>query len=258
MRGSAPASATSERSEPGGHERPPGPALTAGLAGVVLAVAYLLAPPPGTDLSAQVARADFVRAYGFTPVDLRWYGGTVQYGYSVVSSPVMALLGPRLTGALALVGSSVALAVLLHRCGARRPLLGGVLGAACFAGNLVSGRVTFALGVAFGLGALVALTAPARWVRLAVGGGGAALAATLLSRNAASAATDDAQHQWAFVIDLRRCDGCENCKTQNFHGSSDGNRTLSVYQRVVRFTRPDECVKSAFAPALPGRACRMN
>lgn len=145
--------------------------------GLVLAVALLLAPPMGTDLSAQVARADFFAGYGWTPLDLRWYGGTVQYGYSWTSPAVMALLGPPLTGAVALVASSVAFAWLLVRSRVPRPLLGGVLGAGCFAGNLVSGRVTFALGVAVGLWALVALVGPpARW-RLPLAGAGALIAA---------------------------------------------------------------------------------
>jgi hypothetical protein len=133
---------------------------------LLLAAVYLLAPPMGTDLAAQTARADFVDSAGFVPVDLRWYGGTVQYGYSLVAPAVMALIGVRVTGAVALVVSSVAFGLLLVRTGALRPVLGGVLGAVCFAGNLVSGRVTFALGVAFGLCGLLALTAswPA-WVR---------------------------------------------------------------------------------------------
>jgi hypothetical protein len=66
--------------------------------------------------------------------------------------------GAKLTGALALVVSSLALVLLLLRTAARRPALAGVLGAVCFAGNLVSGRITYALGVAFGLLALLALT----------------------------------------------------------------------------------------------------
>jgi hypothetical protein len=135
------------------------PALVS-LVALVLAGLYLVLPPMGTDLSAQVARADFVGAAGLAPVDLRWYGGTVQYGYSLVAPAVMALLGVRLTGAVALVVSTVAFAALLRRTSAPRPVLGAVLGALCFAGNLVSGRTTFALGVAFGLLGLLALTAP--------------------------------------------------------------------------------------------------
>jgi hypothetical protein len=133
------------------------------VAAVALVVAFLLAPPLGTDLSAQVARADFFQGYGFAPVDFRWYGGVSPLGYSLVSPVVMAGLGggtfgAKLTGALALVVSSLAFVLLLLRTGARRPALAGVLGALCFAGNLVSGRITYALGVAFGLLALLALT----------------------------------------------------------------------------------------------------
>lgn len=130
---------------------------------VLLAVAFLLAPPLGTDLSAQVARADFATRHGFAPLDLGWYAGVSPYGYSLLTPPLMSwlggdLLGPRLLGALALLVSAAALALLMLRTGARRPLLGGLLGTVCVAGNLVSGRITYAVGVAFGLLALLALT----------------------------------------------------------------------------------------------------
>ncbi|WP_438872205.1 hypothetical protein [Paractinoplanes rishiriensis] len=125
-------------------------------------VAYLLLPALGSDLSAQVARADFFAAHGYTPVDLRWYAGVNQLGYSLLSQPVMALLGVRMTGALALVAAAVLLAVLFRRTGAPRPGLGVLVGTACIAGNLVSGRITYGLGVALGLAALVALTSATR------------------------------------------------------------------------------------------------
>ncbi|MEU1753856.1 hypothetical protein ABZ436_14480 [Micromonospora matsumotoense] len=73
----------------------------------------------------------------------------------------MATLGVRPTGALALVVSAAAFAALLVRTGVPRPLLGSLVGVLTITGNLVSGRVTYALGVAFGLAALLALTLPA-------------------------------------------------------------------------------------------------
>ncbi|GGN29408.1 hypothetical protein FHR83_007733 [Actinoplanes campanulatus] len=136
------------------------------LAAVLLGAVYLLLPPMGSDLAAQVARAGFFTEHGVTPVDLRWYAGVEQFGYSLVSQPVMALLGVRLTGVLTLVAGPVLLAVLFRRTGAARPLLGALLGVAGFAGNLVSGRVTYGLGVCFGLAAVALLTFP-RWRRLA-------------------------------------------------------------------------------------------
>ncbi|MFI6781918.1 hypothetical protein [Micromonospora sp. NPDC050276] len=125
---------------------------------VVLGALWLALPLMGSDLSAQVARADFFAAHGITPVDLRWYGGVQQFGYSLLSQPVMALLGVRVTGALALVASAAALAALLVRGKVPRPLLGSLVGVVTLTGNLVSGRVTYALGVAFGLAGLLALT----------------------------------------------------------------------------------------------------
>ncbi|MDX5457632.1 hypothetical protein [Micromonospora tulbaghiae] len=134
---------------------------------LVLAVLYLALPATGSDLSAQVARAGFFAEHGAALVDLRWYGGVHPWGYSLVSPPLMALLGVRVTGALALLASATAFAALLVRTRVPRPLLGSLVGVVTIAGNLVSGRVTYALGVAFGLAALLALTIPARRTRLA-------------------------------------------------------------------------------------------
>jgi len=135
--------------------------FTAVLAAVLGAV-YLLLPPMGSDLAAQEARAGFFATHGYQPIDLRWYAGVDQLGYSLTAQPVMALVGVRLTGALSLLAAAALLAVLLRRTDAPRPLLGAVVGTVCLAGNLVSGRVTYGLGVCLGLAALVALTTSRR------------------------------------------------------------------------------------------------
>src|SRR3954453_16999812 len=103
----------------------------------------------GSDLAAQTPRAGFFADHGYTPVDLRWYAGVDQLGYSLVSQPVMAALGVRLTGALSLLGASILWAFLVRRTGAPRPWLGSLVGVVCIAGNLASGRVTYGLGVFF-------------------------------------------------------------------------------------------------------------
>jgi hypothetical protein len=141
---------------------------SAALVATALGVTYLLLPPMGSDLAAQVARAGFLAAHGTVPVDLRWYAGVEQFGYSLVSPAVMALLGVRATGVLTLVAGPVLLAVLLRRTGAVRPVAGTLLGVAAFAGNLISGRVTYGLGICFGLAALIALTWPNRRTRTAL------------------------------------------------------------------------------------------
>jgi hypothetical protein len=123
----------------------------------VIAVGYLLAAPMGRDLSAQLAHAQLARQHWPVLLDLRWYGGFDPVGYSVLSPPVMALLGVRLTTALAYVASVVLFAALLKRTAVTRPLLGAIAGAVCLAGNLVVTRTPFTLGLAVALGALVAL-----------------------------------------------------------------------------------------------------
>ncbi|NJC69649.1 hypothetical protein HC031_07945 [Planosporangium thailandense] len=152
--------------------------LTAGATALVFSIIYLLAPAMGTDLSAQVARAGFVTRHGLAPIDFGWYGGQRQFGYSLLTAPLGALVGVRTLGAVAAVVSAVAFAYLLDRWRAHRPMLGGVLGALVLVANLVSGRTTFAVGTAFGLLALCAVSAsrPGRVVRLVLAAVCAALA----------------------------------------------------------------------------------
>jgi hypothetical protein len=149
---------------------------------VALGAGFLASPAMGTDLSAQVARADFFDAHGWAPIDFGWYGGVSPHGYSLVTPPLMAwlgggTLGPRLLGVAAVLVGTVALAALLVRTAATRPVLGGVLGAVCMVGNLVSGRITYAVGVTVGLGALLALASGREWMRYGVAPAVAALAA---------------------------------------------------------------------------------
>jgi hypothetical protein len=116
----------------------------------VVAGAYLVLAPPSADLAAQEYRA----ALGLVLWDNGWYGGHHMPGYSVLFPPLASLLGPRLVGAL----SAVAAAWLFERL--VRDLDGGRVAAVWFAvatvSTLISGRLTFALGVAVGLAAVLA------------------------------------------------------------------------------------------------------
>lgn len=135
--------------------------IAAGSVAVLFAIAYLLAAPMGRDLSAQLAHAQLAESYWPELLDLRWYGGFNPLGYSVLSPPVMALLGVRLTTALAYVATVVLFAALLKNtlknAGVARPVAASVIAAVCLTGNLVVTRTTFSLGLAIGLGALLAL-----------------------------------------------------------------------------------------------------
>jgi hypothetical protein len=137
-------------------QRSPG-IVIAGLLAVLFATAYLLAAPMGRDLSAQLAYAQLAEQHWPELLDLRWYGGFDPLGYSVLSPPVMALLGVRLTTALAYVLSVVLFAALLKHTAMARPIAGAIAAAICLTGNLVVTRTTFALGLAVALGAVLAL-----------------------------------------------------------------------------------------------------
>src|SRR5215211_3912581 len=131
--------------------------VAAGSLAVLFAAAYLLAAPMSRDLSAQVAHAQLAEQHWPALLNLTWYGGFDPLGYSVLSPPVMSLLGVRLTTALAYVVSVVLFAALLQVTVVPRPAAGAIVGAVCLTGNLVTTRTTFALGLAVALGALVAL-----------------------------------------------------------------------------------------------------
>jgi hypothetical protein len=150
----------------------PGIVAAGSLAGL-FATAYLLAAPMGRDLAAQVAHAQLAEQHWPAVLNLRWYSGFDPLGYSVLSPPVMALLGVRLTTALAYVASVVLFAALLKGTAVARPVAGAIVGAVCLTGNLVTTRTTFALGLAVGLSALVAVV----WGRLSVASGLSVLAA---------------------------------------------------------------------------------
>lgn len=133
------------------------PALIGCAVAAVLAVTYLCAPLMGGDLSAQMARADFTRDHPLALVDLRWFGGALPFGYTLWTAFLMAIAGARVVGAVAMVICTVLTVRLLQRAGARRPAWGAVAAAVCQASNLAEGRVTFACGMACGLGALLAI-----------------------------------------------------------------------------------------------------
>jgi hypothetical protein len=127
--------------------------LVAGL----FAIAFLVLRPSSADLAAQTFRSDLFAAHGFLLWNNDWYGGHYLPGYSLLFPPLGAALGPRLVGALAAVtaaGLFAALARYRHGDRARLAILWFGAGTATM---LFSGRITFALGIAIGLGALLAL-----------------------------------------------------------------------------------------------------
>jgi hypothetical protein len=165
------------------------PALIATGFAAFLAWGFLLLPPQDTDLAAQLARADFAEHYPLSIIDFRWFGGTVGYGYTLWAATVMAVLGTKVTGAIAAVIGTWYTTRLLNRLAPSRPVLGGMAAAVTEVGNVIEGRITFACGLACGLAAVAVLTTTRmpRWLAYSVGvllsllcGGASPVAAVLL------------------------------------------------------------------------------
>jgi len=165
------------------------PALIATAAAVVMAWGYLLLPPQNTDMAAQLARADFAEHYPVSIIDFRWFGGTVGYGYTLWAAAAMAILGTKLTGAIAAVIGTWYTTRLLYRLRPARPVLGGLAAAVSQVANVVEGRITFACGLACGLIALTLFTTTRvpRWAAISMAvlfsllcGGASPVAALLL------------------------------------------------------------------------------
>ncbi len=142
------------------------PALIATAAACLLAWGFLLLPPMNTDLAAQLARADFASKYPVSIIDFRWFGGTVEYGYTLWASALMAQVGTKVTGAIAAVIGTWYTSRLLNRLRPARPVLGGLAAAVTQVANVVEGRITFACGLACGLVAvtLFTTTRTPRWL----------------------------------------------------------------------------------------------
>ncbi|MGI8882516.1 MAG: hypothetical protein ACR2KJ_18830 [Jatrophihabitans sp.] len=131
--------------------------LVATVVAAIVCAVYIAVPRMGNDLSAQLARADFAREHPFAMIDFRWFAGVLPYSYSLWTPLVMAYAGVKLSSAVAMVVSVGLLTRLFVRGAAPHPLLGGLAASVALGANLIEGRVTFGIGVAFGLGALLVL-----------------------------------------------------------------------------------------------------
>ncbi len=122
----------------------------------LLAIVYLVWAPPSADLAAQTFRAELFAENGFEVFSNAWYGGFHLPAYSLIFPPLAWAIGERVVAAIAVVAGTAAFAALVRpRYGDRSRLAIALFGLG-MASNLYTGRLTFALGVALGLGAMVA------------------------------------------------------------------------------------------------------
>jgi hypothetical protein len=123
----------------------------------VLGLAYVIAAPPSSDLAAASYRSYLFGREGFTLWDNAWYGGHHLPAYSVFAPALGWLIGPQLLAALSMtLATALFAAVIAGRFpepAVRAASAFFALGAAI---ALLSSRVPFDLGLALGLGALLA------------------------------------------------------------------------------------------------------
>jgi hypothetical protein len=121
-------------------------------------IAYLILEPRPGDLAAHVFRAELFGREGFTIWNGQWYGGHHTPAYSVLSPPLAWLIGPRLLLVVATVASAALFEVIMReRFGAAAARWGTLWFGLGSATLLATSRMPFAVGVAFGLAAVLAL-----------------------------------------------------------------------------------------------------
>ena len=135
------------------------------LSGLLHIVWFFTFANSGGDLAAQDAWAEFVGRHPDSAYNLAWYGGMHPVSYSVVSPYLMSVLGVRTTMMIAgTISAGLLMLVLLRSRSVRNPLWAALAGIFGLIANAISGRVTFALGTMFALGAVaVVFCWPYRW-----------------------------------------------------------------------------------------------
>jgi hypothetical protein len=125
---------------------------------VVFAIVYLIWEPRTVDLAAHSFRADLFGEEGFTIWNGQWYGGHHTPAYSIISPPLAWAVSPPVALAVAAVASAALFPPLARGAfGERRARWGSLWFGVGTATLLFTARLPFAMGVAFGLAALLAL-----------------------------------------------------------------------------------------------------
>jgi len=118
---------------------------------------WLLVDPHTPDLAAQVYRIGLFERIGFSVWDTHWYAGHHLPGYSLIFPPLAALLGTRLLAVVCVLASSVLFERIVLRVYGEPARPAAMWFALAATGDVWIGRLTFALGVALALAAVLAL-----------------------------------------------------------------------------------------------------
>jgi len=130
------------------------------LLAAALLIVWLLVDPRTPDLAAQTYRLGLYERAGMGVVfDEHWYAGHMLPGYSLLFAPLASLMGLRVLAVASVIGSVVLFERIVLGVYGRETCvrLGACLFAVAAVGDVWSGRLTFACGVAIALACAYAL-----------------------------------------------------------------------------------------------------
>ena len=127
------------------------------LASAVVVALWMVLQPRTADLAAQVYRTGLFERVGWVLWDNNWFGGHHLPGYSLFTPWLMAHMGIGVTGAAAAATTTLAFAAIVRAKGRGRWLWPTAWVAWAASGDLLIGRVTYSVGLALAVLAVLAL-----------------------------------------------------------------------------------------------------
>jgi hypothetical protein len=133
------------------------------LASAVVLVWWTVLQPRTADLAVQVYRTGLFERVGWVLWDNNWFGGHPLPGYSLLTPWLMAHAGIAVTGAVAAATTTIAFATIIRTLRPRARMWPTAWVAWAAVGDLLIGRVTYAVGLAFAVLAVLALVRAKPW-----------------------------------------------------------------------------------------------
>ncbi len=136
----------------------PSPTLTNTALAAALAAIVVWVGPPGTDFAAHVFQLNVYLHHGFELWTNYWYAGRYTFvGYSLIYYPLAALLGIRLLAVISVAAAAGAFTLIVRQTWGDETVWASRFFAVVAAASVVSAAFPYGLGLAFALGALVAV-----------------------------------------------------------------------------------------------------